>query len=209
VLEFPRDGLNWAPVRTVSPEQSPQTNVCATEIAILHSSCRGDFSGAVCHDILNESVRVLGQQAVMESMWTSRCGRVAGAQGLSGQKCVPARRSIRESSRRVLLSVYSFLSAELALPPSSHDESLRRHFLAVRRTQCFRRFSIFGDFGPRSPSQLFGPNWSVLLPSQPYLLFQRSRSRFTRWLLVTKPFASDPPQATVYELSGLPVDWIG
>ena len=74
VLEFPRDGLNWAPVRTVSPEQSPQTNVCATEIAILHSSCRGDFSGAVCHDILNESVRVLGQQAVMESMWTSRWG---------------------------------------------------------------------------------------------------------------------------------------
>ncbi len=33
--EFPRDVLNWAPVRTVSPEQSPQTNVHAAEIAIL------------------------------------------------------------------------------------------------------------------------------------------------------------------------------
>ena len=104
--EFPRDVLNWAPVRTVSPEQSPQTNVCATEIAILHSSCRGDFSGAVCHDILNESVRVLGQQAVMESMWTSRWGRVAGAQGLRAQKCVPVRRSIREPSRRPLPPLY-------------------------------------------------------------------------------------------------------
>ena len=33
VREFPRERLNWGPVRTVSPGQAPQTDVCSAEIA--------------------------------------------------------------------------------------------------------------------------------------------------------------------------------